>query len=60
MDIRGFQWITAATAVVAALGAATSLAIAAANPGASSVAGPGSVGVLIALPASVSMHTPKI
>lgn len=59
MDVRAFHWITLATAVVATLGAASSLAIEAARPAAVTMAGadatrPGSV-----LPATASQTPPK-
>jgi hypothetical protein len=59
MDTRNFQRVTVATALVAALGAATSLALAPARPADYTMAGPAAACPLNALPETVSQSQPK-
>jgi hypothetical protein len=59
MDTRNFHRITLATALVAALGAATSLALAPARPADYTIARPAAACPLIALPATVFQSQPK-
>jgi hypothetical protein len=59
MDTKGFHWITLATAVVAMLGAASSLALPTAHPAADTMASPGAACPLIALPATTPPPTLK-